>query len=110
MFMEVCMILVDRKRSGWNRIGIALIGVLSIWAIGCSTAKPPVKPAEVAEQPKASATKRLASAPVSQSSNSLEQLQQGQPVGTPASSPLKDIYFDFDRYVPAKRSRPTPNG
>jgi len=96
--MEVCMILVDRKRSGWNRIGIALIGVLSIWAIGCSTAKPPVKPAEVAEQPKAPATKRLASAPVSQSSNSLEQLQQGQPVGTPASSPLKDIYFDFDRY------------
>ena len=92
------MILVDRKRSGWNRIGIALIGVLSIWAIGCSTAKPPVKPAELAEQPKAPATKRLASASVSQSSNSLEQLQQGQPVGTPASSPLKDIYFDFDRY------------
>jgi peptidoglycan-associated lipoprotein len=25
-------------------------------------------------------------------------LQKGAPVGTPASSPLKDVYFDFDRY------------
>ena len=92
------MILIGTKRSGWNKIGIALIGVLSICAVGCSTTKPPEKPAEVAEQPKAPTTKRLTSAPVSQSSNSLEQMQQGKPVGTPASSPLKDIYFDFDRY------------
>jgi peptidoglycan-associated lipoprotein len=29
--------------------------------------------------------------------SSLKQLQQGKPPVTPASSPLKDIYFDFDR-------------
>jgi peptidoglycan-associated lipoprotein len=36
-------------------------------------------------------------APISQSS-SLEQLQQGKAIGTPPSSALKDIYFDFDSY------------
>jgi len=29
---------------------------------------------------------------------SLEALQKGQSSGTPASSPLKDVYFEFDRY------------
>ena len=43
------------------------------------------------------ATKPVAKAAVGQSS-SLDQLQQGKPVGTAPSSPLKDIYFDFDRY------------
>lgn len=32
------------------------------------------------------------------SSSSLSQLQQGKPPVTPASSPLKDVFFDFDRY------------
>lgn len=32
------------------------------------------------------------------SSSSLSQLQQGKPPVTPASSPLKDVLFDFDRY------------
>ena len=31
-------------------------------------------------------------------SSSLSQLQQGKPPVTPASSPLKDVFFDFDRY------------
>ena len=31
-------------------------------------------------------------------SSSLKQLQEGKSPVTPASSPLKDIYFDFDRY------------
>lgn len=30
--------------------------------------------------------------------SSLKQLQQGKSPETPASSPMKDIYFDFDRY------------
>jgi peptidoglycan-associated lipoprotein len=93
------MILVDRKRSGWNwLVRITLIGISSVCFISCSTAKPAPKPQELAEQPKAPPdTKCLVKAPVSQSS-SLEQLQQGEPLGTSASSPLKDIYFDFDRY------------
>ncbi|HXV81165.1 MAG TPA: peptidoglycan-associated lipoprotein Pal [Candidatus Binatia bacterium] len=30
--------------------------------------------------------------------SSLDQLREGKPTVTPASSPLKDIYFSFDRY------------
>jgi peptidoglycan-associated lipoprotein len=30
--------------------------------------------------------------------SSLKQLQEGKPPVTPASSPLKDVYFDYDRY------------
>jgi peptidoglycan-associated lipoprotein len=30
--------------------------------------------------------------------SSLKQLQEGKPPITPPSSPLKDVYFDFDRY------------
>lgn len=32
------------------------------------------------------------------SASSLKQLQEGKPPLTPASSPLKDVFFDFDRY------------
>ena len=74
-----------------------MAGVIFSWA-GCSTTNPPSKPQPVAQSQKMEAgTKGLAKAPVSQSS-SLEQLRQGKPVGTAASSPLKDIYFDFDQY------------
>jgi peptidoglycan-associated lipoprotein len=31
-------------------------------------------------------------------SSSLKALQEGQSPATPASSPLKDVYYDFDRY------------
>lgn len=74
-----------------------MAGVIFSWA-GCSTTNPPSEPQPVAQSQKMEAgTKGLAKAPVSQSS-SLEQLRQGKPVGTAASSPLKDIYFDFDQY------------
>jgi peptidoglycan-associated lipoprotein len=77
---------------------MALCTVVLFYFVGCSTAKP-AEQTQVAAQPQRTqaTTKRLTSAPVSQSS-SLEQLQQGKPVGTVSSSPVKDIYFDFDRY------------
>jgi peptidoglycan-associated lipoprotein len=31
-------------------------------------------------------------------SGSLDQLREGKPAVTPASSPLKDVFFEFDRY------------
>ena len=75
-----------------------LCGVSLVVTLGCSTAKAPAQPQAAAQTtPSQAKTKRLASAPVSQAS-SLEQLQKGAPVGTPASSPLKDVYFEFDRY------------
>jgi peptidoglycan-associated lipoprotein len=74
-----------------------MVGVVFSWA-GCSTTNPPAEPRPAApSQNTEAAAKGLGKAPASQSS-SLEQLQQGKPVGTAASNPLKDIYFDFDRY------------
>lgn len=74
-------------------------GAAIFFIVGCSAAKPAVQPEAAAQAQKAAPanTKGLASAPVSQNS-SLDQLQQGKSVGTAASSPLKDIYFDFDHY------------
>ena len=95
MTSQVCKTL-----SNSRSILFALITMAVFLVAGCSTAKslsefqaqknPPQ------QKPEAS-TKRLAKAPVSQSS-SLEQRRQGKPVGTGPSSPLKDVYFDFDRY------------
>jgi len=46
--------------------------------------------------------KRLTSAP-----SSLEALQSGQSTVTPASSPVKDVYFGFDRYDLTEEGRAT---
>jgi len=76
------------------------LGAATLLALtGCSASKPPEKPlaAANAQQVVEPANKPFASARVAQSS-SLDQLQQGKPVGTDRSSPLKDIYFEFDRY------------
>ena len=91
---------VRKILSNSRSILFALITMAVFLVAGCSTAKslsefqaqknpPQQKPEAI--------TKRLGKAPVSQSS-SLEERQQGKPVGTGPSSPLKDVYFDFDRY------------
>lgn len=73
---------------------------------GCSskTAQPEVasvessssKPAETAES-----KKQVTSAPVQSegTGTSLDALQRGESTATPESSPLKDVYFDFDSYA-----------
>jgi peptidoglycan-associated lipoprotein len=72
-----------------------------LWATvalaGCSstTAKPEASSAASGSAPSES-KKQLTSAPTT--SSSLEALQRGESTATPASSPLKDVYFDFDRY------------
>jgi peptidoglycan-associated lipoprotein len=95
------MALVERS-CFWRRAAVqaATAAMLALYLGGCSTTKPAAKPEETAQaQPSTTQTpsKSLANAPVSQSSSSLDQLQKGGAVGTPTSSPLKDIYFDFDR-------------
>ncbi len=85
-------------RCFWLRAAAnaATAGLLVFYLGGCSTAKPEVKPEATAQsQTQKSTASKLAR--TSGNSSSLEQLQKGQSVGTPASSPLKDIYFDFDR-------------
>lgn len=90
--------MVSLNRYLWPAIHAVVAGFVVFYLAGCSTAKPPVKVEDTAQaqQPKAPApTKPLASSNTGQSS--LDQMQKGQAVGTPATSPLKDIYFDFDR-------------
>jgi peptidoglycan-associated lipoprotein len=44
-------------------------------------------------------SKQLTSAPGgATTASSLDALQRGESMATPESSPLKDVYFDFDRY------------
>ena len=88
--------MVSLNRYLWPATQAVVAGFLLFYLAGCSTTKPPVKVEETqAQQPKAAPSKALASRNTGQSS--LDQMRRGQSVGTPKSSPLKDIYFDFDR-------------
>jgi peptidoglycan-associated lipoprotein len=90
--------MIAKKVNSWHQcwpIQLVFFGIAMIYCVGCSTAKP-AEPQAMA-QPEKPEAKQVAKAPVSQPS-SLEQMQQGNPVGTPPSSPLKDIYFDFDQF------------
>ncbi|HYQ97344.1 MAG TPA: OmpA family protein, partial [Candidatus Nitrosocosmicus sp.] len=73
---------------------------------GCSSTTTPDKPepsAAAAATP-AETKKKVDSGKTTESttkappSSSLDALQRGESTATPASSPLKDVYFDFDRY------------
>ena len=86
-----------RKRFSANGI-VFYILVAPLLVAGCSMASKPETPipqqkAEASAKPPAEA---LVSKPLAQSS--LDQLRKGVVTPTPTSSPLKDIYFDFDRY------------
>lgn len=78
--------------------GLVVLPVSLAFA-GCSSTdkKPEAQPA-VANAP-AETSKSAGAAPSSStSSSSLEAAQRGESTATPASSPLKDVYFDFDSY------------
>ncbi len=82
----------------WRNIAFGY-GVLSAILLlpGCSstTAKPDSFPAVA----KPLAESKAKPTPVSAAGrSSLEAFQRGESTATPASSPLKEIYFDFDRY------------
>lgn len=89
--------MVSSNRCRWLAINAMTAGCLIFYLAGCSTTKPPATTETTAQsqQPKNAPSKGAPSSSTSQSS--LSQLQKGQGVGTPATSPLKDIYFDFDR-------------
>lgn len=78
--------------------GLVVLPVFLAFA-GCSSTdkKPEAQPA--AANAPAEASKSAGAAPSSStSSSSLEAAQRGESTATPASSPLKDVYFDFDSY------------
>lgn len=79
--------------------------LLALVLIGCApeirTPKYTTEPNWTVENPLAStgasagSARIISRAPIS---SSLEALQKGESTATPASSPLKDIHFEFDRY------------
>lgn len=84
-----------------DRIRSRVFGIFSAFVVellllmGCSTTPTP-KPQEVTVQPqRQAAVSRPAKATTSSSGSSLEAHIEGK---SPASGPLKDIYFDFDQY------------
>lgn len=94
--------LIHLKRA----IHIILLGVAIFYFAGCSSTKPAPNPEETARAQKSEGSNTgLAKAPLGQSS--MEQHQRGAKVGTPSGSPLKDVYFDFDRYDLREDARAT---
>lgn len=91
---------VDKLARGYFtaaiKIGFGAVAIL--YLAGCSTAKPAAEPQATAQPQSQAATEKKGLTNASGSQSSLEQLQKGTPVGTPSSSALKDVYFDFDRY------------
>jgi peptidoglycan-associated lipoprotein len=69
-------------------------GIVACSSTKTTTAKPEMS---LAAPPKASA-ESAKKVQTSRSGSSLESFQQGQSTATPGESPLKEIYFDFDRY------------
>jgi peptidoglycan-associated lipoprotein len=81
-------------------VSVALLAIAVLYGAGCSTNQPPAESRQInlpqAQKPPATADRSISTG--ASKGSSLEQLQQGTPVGTAASSPLQDIYFDFDSY------------
>jgi peptidoglycan-associated lipoprotein len=97
-------------------IGLVLTLLALFTLVGCGekiaqTTQSTPSPMWTVENPNASAggslgssveAKRLTSAP-----SSLDALQSGQSTATPPSSPVKDVYFGFDRYDLTEEGRTT---
>jgi peptidoglycan-associated lipoprotein len=97
-------------------IGLVLTLLALFTLVGCGekiaqTTQSTPFPMWTVENPNASAggslgssveAKRLTSAP-----SSLDALQSGQSTATPPSSPVKDVYFGFDRYDLTEEGRTT---
>jgi peptidoglycan-associated lipoprotein len=79
--------------------GFIVISVLVALAGCSSTADKPEASSTAAATGPVEAKKQPASAPTDQtSSSSLDALKRGESTATPESSPLKDVYFDFDKF------------
>lgn len=89
----------------YRSLVLALLPMGLAYLIGCGAPANPPPPKWTVENQNASssAPKRTAEAPRSSSrdlagNSSLDSLRSGQSTATPASSPLKDAFFAFDRY------------
>ncbi len=90
-------------RSNGILVCAAAVAFLSL--IGCSTAQK--KREVVASSSQLSQGASRSEIQKAQSPTSLESLQQGNAPVTPKESPLKEIYFDFDKYDLQANARET---
>lgn len=92
---------------------LASLAMASAYLIGCGSPAYPPPPKWTAQNPNApaSASQKTAqtAAPAREttSNSSLDSLQGGRSTATPASSPLKDAFFSFDRYDLSDDARAT---
>ena len=81
---------------------LAALPMALAYLMGCGSPAYPPSPKWTVENPNApsSAPKSASQAPSrdATSTSSLDSLRSGQSTATPASSPLKDAFFAFDRY------------
>ena len=91
----------------FNMVSCALIAVVILAAGGCAPSaatKPEVSPpsgstaSPGAGSQRPSEGQRGTTSETATPPGSLKAFQEGKSTATPASSPLKDVFFDFDRY------------
>lgn len=82
------------------RVGIVSLIILSFLALSSCAPRASTKPETLPPGPQAAGGGGALTAPGESptASRSLDALRRGETPATPASSPLKEIYFDYDRY------------
>lgn len=83
----------------WRNIAFCSVVLSAVLALaGCSsTTAEPESFSTAPAIPSPESKTELTPSPAP-STSSLEAFQRGESTATPASSPLKEVYFDFDRY------------
>jgi peptidoglycan-associated lipoprotein len=83
----------------WRNIAFYSVVLSAVLALaGCSsTTAEPESSSTAPAIPSPESKTELTPAPAP-STSSLEAFQRGESTATPAASPLKEVYFDFDRY------------
>ena len=76
----------------------ALFACFLFGIVACSSTKTTSTNPETSQLVPTAPAESTAKVPTSRSGSSLESRQRGESTATPAESPLKEIYFDFDRY------------
>jgi peptidoglycan-associated lipoprotein len=84
--------------ANWQKIAFRSVILWGVFAlVGCSSTGATPESSTVAATASEETEGKPTLAPLTGFS-SLEALQRGESTATPASSPLKDVYFDFDQY------------
>ncbi len=81
-----------------KRLSTLSYGLMFFAFFALTGCPPPATTKPEAPSPQASVGERSARESRKPAPSSLEALRRGQAPMTPASSPLKEVYFDFDRY------------